>query len=559
MPSVPRYNQPQVQQTAAPNVRVNQEASVEAFGGGQAARGIEAVRGLGNTAMDIALKEQQKADDISLAEHAAKLKQWKIDRLHNEKTGALNQKGQNAFGLPEQVGEEFSKFTSELTASAPNERVRAALGRFVQNEGLDLNEKLQVHVGREREVFDKSVTDGLVSAAQSDALLNYTNPQKVNENIQLMRGAILKNAERLGLSGAQVEQVVAESSSKVHASIIERHLNNGDDLLAKKYFDENAGNFTGQHRMAVEKALEEGSLRGDSQRMSDQIMHKFGDNMAAALEAARDIEDPKRRDATLDQLKQNYSDRRMARNQMTEDLHRNASQIIDKTGDYNKIPPAMLAQFSLSEKSALKEYARKRQSGELGTDWGAYYDLKTMAATPETRNKFLQINLHEKYRTSMEDSEFKELVNLQTSLRNGDGKSDRELDGYLSTKDIVDGALKAADLDPSPKSGSKDAELVNKFRLQVNRELKALEAKTGKKPSSDEETRIVNGLLTKAVVDKGWIWDTKKKIFEVEPGDIPKNKRGEFESALRKAGLPVNDDNLVRLYQSALRKNPNGN
>lgn len=559
--SAPRYNQPQVQEAALPGVRVDTNAPIEAFGGGRANQALGAVSDLSNKVAKIALEERDKADDVSLAEQATKLKQWKIDRLYNEQSGALVQKGQNAFGLPETVGDEYNKFTEELMASAPNDRVRSKLTRFAQNEGLDINEKLQVHVGRERMQYDKDVTEGLVKTAQDDALVNFNDPARVEENLGLMRGAILKSAERNGIPGVEVDRMMTEQTGKVHSAIIERHLNSGDDRVAKAYFDKYGDQLTGSQKMSVEKALEAGMLRGESQRSSDAILKKYGENMGGALEEARKIEDPKLRDETLGQLKQNYADIKAAKSYQVENMHRNAANILDKTPDVSKIPASQWAQFSLSERASLKAYAKQRAEGDLNTNWGEYYNLKTMAAQPETRATFLKTNLFENYRTKMADPEFKELVNMQSELRKGDGKSQRELDGFLSTKEIVDGALRKADIDPSPKEGSGDAEKVFSFKNQVNTQLKEIEARTGKKPTSDEELKIVNGLLTEAVLKKRifFLPNKKGKIFEAQPDDIPEEMRSKLEDTLRRNGRPVNDDTVTRLYQSTLKANPRGN
>lgn len=559
MPKVPQYNQ-QVQNQAAPSVQFNPNAPIEAFGGGRAAQEAGAVRELAGVASQIAIKAREDADDVAFAEQAEKLKRARIDLEMNPERGLLNRRGKDAFNLGQESEESWEKASSEILASAPNDRVRERLSRAKAVEGLSMYERVQSHVSREMRAHDAETTKALTETAVNDAILNKDNPDQIDFNLSIAKDTLAKFAARDGKDAAWLERTIAETTSKAHATMIGSILDQGDDRKARAHFERYKDQINDAATLKqVEAALEDGSLRGESQRTADDIVMKYGDDLGSALKAARGIEDPKLRDETTTRVKQTISDIRAAKSMRTEDLHKSASQIIDKTGNYDSIPANILSQFSLAEKSSLKAYAKARKENTLETNWGDYYQLKTMAADSAMRPEFLRTNLHEKYRASMADAEFKELVNLQTSLRNGDKKAERELDGYLSTKDIVDGALRAADIDPSPKEGSKDADKANRFRLQVNTELKRIEAETGKKPTSDDEVKIVSKLLTKVVTDKGWLWDTKKKAFEVDLEDIPRDKMKGLEDTLRKNKVPVTDENVLRLYQSKLRENVNGN
>lgn len=554
-----RYDSPQVQQAAIPGVRADTSAPIEAFGGGRANQALGAVADLSNQAVKVIQEEEKKADEIAGAEAWDKLKQKKIDLLLNKDTGALNQKGKNSFSAMETVPTEFDKFGQEVIQGLSNDRQREIVYRAMRREKMDINEKLNVHIARERDVYDNSVTQGLVKTATDEALLNYNNPTKVEESISIANAAIMKLGERNGIDN---RHLVTEQTSQVHASIIDKYLNNQDDRSAKAYFEANGDKIVGKSRERIEQNIAEGSRRGESQRASDRLLKQYGDNMAGALAAAREIQEPNLRDDTLSQLKQNYADIKTAKSIQVENMHRNAANILDKTPDISKIPLGQWNQFSVSERQSLKAYAKARSEGSLETDWSAWYNLKTMAATPgKTQEDFKNVNLFELYRGKMADPEFKELVNLQDDLRKGGGKAQRELDGFLSTKEIVDGALRSASIDPTPKDGTKDADRVYSFKNQVNTRLKEIEARTGKKPTSDDEVKIVNGLLTEAVLQKRafFLPDKKKKIFETGSEDIPPDVRANIEKSLKNANRPVNDETVLRTYQTILGKNPRGN
>jgi hypothetical protein len=93
-----------------------------------------------------------------------------------------------------------------------------------------------------------------------------------------------------------------------HVGVIDRLLANDQDLAAKQYYDAHKADVTGAATIAVERALEEGSTRGESQRQADTITAKAA-TLGDALTQVRAIADPKVRDATEERVRKFFSEK----------------------------------------------------------------------------------------------------------------------------------------------------------------------------------------------------------------------------------------------------------
>ncbi len=166
----------------------------------------------------------------------------------------------------------------------------------------------------------------------------------------------MDRANREGRSPEWVKEQVGDAQSKTHAAVVQRMLANGQDQAASEYYKSIKDQIGGGEVTQVEKALEEGTLRGQSQRESDKIV-AGSNNLTSALDQARKIEDPKLRDETTSRVKDFYTTKRMAENESKEQDYVGATNIIEKTKDFDNVPPGMLTKMSPAERTSLRNYA----------------------------------------------------------------------------------------------------------------------------------------------------------------------------------------------------------
>lgn len=566
--TIPKFNQPQVQATGAPNIRVDPGASSESFGGGGAFKESQQISsGLFNQSQQMYAEEKRKADEVIFEEINTKLKYEKNQRIYDPKTGLMTKKGKDAFGAKEDVLGQFDKFSEGLTKDLTESQYQTAK-KLIDGHRADLDGDIEKHVFAESKAYDDETTQASLIASHDDAVTNFQDPDKVKSALDAQAGTVLRWAQRNGLPDNDpiVQQKLEAASSKTHSSIVERMLSNGDDLKAKAYFDEvkkQVGQITGDDMSRIEKALEEGSIRGESQRQSLDITSKHS-NLSAALAEADKIQDPKVQDETRRRIKERFSEADASRRDMNEKNHISALNIIDKSKNIDDVMKSpMWKNFTNSERNGLISYARMKSEGlQPSTNWDDYYNLKTIAAEPSTRDKFLKTNLME-YRPKMADGEFKQLVDLQADLRKGGGKAESHLDGFRSDQEIVNGVLSDAGINHSAKPGTDEAKRVNLFKSKVDQEVLKLQERTGKKATNDDIRKISDQFMIEGATDNGIFGSgyfvNKKRLFELDPEIdkqfsidakvVPKDERSKIEAALKAHNLPISDRAILQLYK----------
>lgn len=545
-----------------PNIRPIMDQ--ESFGGGESSAQVsEAARQVLNTGFKMAADEKQKADQVRVTEATDQTLQLKNRMFWDPKNGVMSKKGKDAFGASETYLAEFDKQSAEIENSLSNSAQKAAYAEVKRRNRLELQTEIEKYSFLEGQKYQGEVAEAGLISHRDDAVLNYAQPGKVQSSIENQKTIIAQQAIREGRSPEWVKLKTEEASSKTHSSVIQRMLSTGNDQMADKYFQEHKGEIDGGDIANVEKALEEGTLRGNAQRETDKIVASTK-TLQQALEETRKIEDPKLRDETNSRVKTYYAEKKMAENDAKEDAYINATNIIEKTKNFDNVPPHLLTNMSPSERTSLRTYADNLREGKKPvTDWGEYYNFKSMASAPQTQNKFMQTNLME-YRNQLGDTEFKELINLQTQMRNGDTSAQKTIDGYRTDAVIVNDALTSAGFDPSPKPGTDEAKSVARFRRMVDEKIARQQAATGKKATNQEIQSIVDTMMVEGITEKGWFMDSRKRLFELEPGesieigqeDIPPSEQAKIKQALQKRGLPVTSENMVKLFKA---KVSNGN
>lgn len=551
MPTVPTYNGPQIQQADAPRLQVETNAPIEAFGGGEARNRAF------DQATSLVQKAKNNADELSVMEAESKLSAIETDLLYNEKTGIHARTGKDAFSLPNEISEKYKKESAAIMGTLTNDVQKRYFQQRVEQRFGDMNKQVQRHVFQQMKKYDDDTTSAYLKNTQAEAINNYQDPERLATAINNQKVAIARYGDRNGLPAEMIKMQTELAESEIHKKVVGRIIANGDDMLATKYFEANKDFLRGDDLVQVESHVKESSYRGESQRQTEAILN-MNLPMSQALEKAKSIEDPKLQDLTVDRVKQEYHLKEIARRDYQEKAQINAGNFIDKTKDldaYIKQHPSDWASFDIQTKSRIEAYAADKKAGKnIVTDPATYYDLKTLAAIPETREKFLETNLM-KYRGQLSDSDFKKMVDLQSGMRKGDDKAKKTLDGFMSNSQVVDSSLVAAGFN------MKDKETAAKIKLSIDKQVADLEERTGKKATNQEIKQITDGLMLEVVTDKGFLWDTKKRAYELAPSDvlniemkdIPQSERVKIQDTLRRRGLNSDDRSIIELYSKKLK------
>lgn len=563
MPIVPVYSKPLVsdQLTKTPQSPFQMPSGSD-FGAQGSQQIGQATEGLISTVGKIAIDEKKKAVDTEVARAEAELIKTKNDLFYGtqEKPGVVSLKGQKAFSALEEYTPKWNEQASRIEESLSDEDAKNLFRKFKFREESEFYANTERHTASERQKYEGDVFKSSLDTTRSDLALNYMSPGKIDSILNSQRSVIQSYADRQGASPEMAQNLLNEELGKTHYTAISSMVNNGQDRLASAYFNRYKAEL-GDRLEPTQKLVKEGSLRGESQRFTDE-MDRQNLSFEDQLSKAKSIEEPKLRDTTVERIKSNFALKEEAHREAQKGLFNSISAIVEQTKSRDQIPMEQWLLLDQDARNKIDDRIKMLRKGiEPETSWDDYYNLRQMASYPETRNQFLKINMLD-YRNKLADGEFKQLVDLQSSMVNKDGKADPLLDGFRTHSEIVNSTLNEIGVDPTPKPGSSAAKSVNRFRQLVDQQIIVKQEATGKKVSSKDVEEIANQLASKVITDKGWLWDSKKRAFELENPDIadvsvkdiPLAEKQKIEAYLRRTGRAINNETITQFYKAKLQE-----
>lgn len=566
MPTVPRLATQQVQEQGANIRRTNiQGPQFKNDGGRSLAQVGQAAQQVLSTAIQIEDEARKKGNQLAVLEADQKLSSLETGLLYDRDSGAMNKKGKDAFGLPDQVFESYDKGSDEILNGLANEDQKDAFRRMIISRRGDIDKQLQRHISREGQKYDSEVTDSYIANERNAALQNFHDTNRVDLAVARQKSAILDHADRNGLPDEWVKLKTQEVQSKTHSGVINRIVDGGEDLQAKAYYEKYKDQLTGEDQQRVEKVLEAGLLRGESQRQSDQIWQTASEDLGTALDKAEKIRDPKLRDETVRRLRQKQANKDAAMKAREDNNFMTASEYVkDAPGvdPRDAMPPSKWEALTLQQQSALRKYnANPTNNSKV---WLDFLDKNPAELANMSRAEFEQkfwVNFDSSHRTRAENM-WKEA---------SEGIDNPKLTNTLTFKDRVDNTLRGAKfVDPSKSKGKfsdKEAEIYNGFEqaaAQAVEQFERTELAGKRKATGQEVQKILDDMVVKKVfVDKNWLWSDPVKpaalITEDDKGSayvpikqVPQKDRNAIENLMTSKGRRVNKDKVERAYAAFL-------
>jgi hypothetical protein len=533
MPQIPRLGINQVAAAQGPQQRVDTNVNQEAFGLGNA-------RSVAPDIAAFAQKIKNDADQVAAMEAENKLIEYQNKFLYDPKDGMIAKKGKDAFNLQNDLNESFAKTNAEIGETLSNPVQRALFEKAAAGRRADMDSQTMKYVSTQIQQYDDETTSAKITAEMNNAVNGYQDPELITKSMMRQEQAFVDYGNRHGLSPEVVKGKIDEAKSKTHSSIVSRMLANGDDLAAEAYYKANADGVLGLQKESVEKELEFGSTRGKSQRFGDEVMGKGMSEAQAYAEAAKE-ENPKVREAKEQRVSHIYRMKDEAEKQRQEQLYTYAGKKVLESGTLDTIPVNIIASLAPDK---IKELRSLADSNPVIDDNTNFYKLKMMASSPETRSKFVAADLSVEVLGKLNKQHREEIIDLQTSLRNKDGKADKELDGIYTSSQVVQQVYEKAGFDKS-----KDSE----FQIIIDKDVADIQKATGKKLSNEEIRQIANKYAAEAVASKGFFWDTKKPKYQIL-NEISPEDRINIEKSLKANRKPINNENILNLYLMKVNK-----
>lgn len=553
--TIPTYQANEVAPQVSPTVREEASAPIEDFGGGQAAASAaDAAGGLIRTTADLYTAQKKQADDAIGQDVYAKLTQKKNDLIYNPQTGAMTKKGQDALDLTNTTSQDFSDYADQVSSTLSNDEQRRQFDHFKRRVGDDLNTTITKYTYGESQNLQAQILGSTVKTAQDDASLNFHEPGKVEDSVGIIKGALTTSMKAQGMPQDVIDQHVNDAISSTYMGVIDRMSANGEDMQAKSYYDSVKDKITNKDNiLSIEKTLEAGSMRGESQRQSDKI-YDDNDSLTGALEDAIEIKDPKLRDETIKRVKDRFSDDDQAKKADDEQRFNAASQLLEKTKSLDSITPQMMAAMPSEQKRKLEvRFTQLRDGIEPEANSATKYNLQTMAVTPELRDKFLGLNLQE-YQHLVTKSELSGLMATQASMRKSDGEADDTIRGLRTKQQVI-----TQTLTPLGISEKDNPEALLKVNRALDDQIAQFSADNkGKKATGKEVQSMLDDLLVNSKDPKAGVFgmfntgpaytQDPNAQLSVNVNDIPISEKNQIIKALKQRSIPVTDDKIEELY-----------
>jgi hypothetical protein len=516
---------------------------------------------------EIQERERAKANHTAMLDASNRLSDWINKRLYDPQEGAYTRKGKDALPLPEELRAEFDDVAGRIEASLASDEQRAAFAKLRSQEWQQLDLGIRRHVLGEQERYRAKELETFIANRTNAAIAASTDPRLVAVELSKAVGAIRTNAPELGFGPEAVDAQVSAVQSQVHVGVISNLLAQEKEGAARAYFEATREQIAGEKLDAVIKALDEGSTRAEAQRQADVIV-QAGGTLQEQRAKAREIADPKLRDAVMQRIEHEAVVAEKAERDLRESNMRGAYDIVDRTHDVAKIPPALWQQLDGGTRSALHGYARALAKGiPVETDLPTFYDLMKRAG--DDPGNFATENLL-RYRHKLSEADFQQLAGLQLSIKAGNRRdAEKDLTPFQTRAQLLDATLELHGVDPAAKPGTPASKQIAQLRRMLDARVDYLQNTLGKKLSNPEiQAEIDNIFSMKFTRPGGWgnwfpggrpFFAEEARLIDATIDDIPAEDKRLVEEALRRRGLPVTDATILdRWIEGKMRQGAGG-
>lgn len=531
MPQVPTYDGPQVSATSDPSGALP--------GGNAGEQWVQAGAALQQAGADqnsVALDQQHMANADTVLKTETS---FKNDYLAFQQS-IQNRKGQNAWGVTQDVHDWFDKAAPKYSDALENDAQRRAFAATfdsVRTQGLETTGKFEAD--QRTASVNESGKDS-IQASINLAAADHNNPATIDG----AKSDITKRIQLLGvLNGWSPEVQTAQMTNALtdlHKQVIQALVDENPDH-AKAYYDANKNEIAGQDRDVIDKVIREGTIRQIGQQATDQIMTQ-GLNETAALAEARSKYTGQQQDEVVRRVQERYAEADAIRERDQKTAGDAAWNAFSKGGSITAVPTTTLAGMDGKDRIALQKEAQAQATGKnVDTDWTTYYGLRAMASQDPTKFSSTDMRL---YYDKLGPDQRKELIDIQDQVKKGGSNDVQSLNEQLAqTHEIM-------------KWGNSDADKKGAFDSAVTRELAVQQGTIGRKLTYDERQKVIDRMSIQGNYPGGPWFHTAhfSDVAGTENADkfqpkIPDDEAAKIKAALQRRNMPVTDDAVMRLYK----------
>ena len=358
---------------------------------------------------------------------------------------ARSQEGANAFGLPEEISQQWKDGSSAIAETMTNPQQKLAFQEQAASHWGSLNEAVQMHVADQRKVYAGQVYDGYLSSEANAAVASYTDPARVALSIDRRKAAITDHAEQFGIAPQERDKAIAQMTSDTHVTVLNEMLASTQDAeqptMAKAYYDAHQGEIIGPKAAITQALVAKKSLEGAAQQQGDAI-YKSATSLDDALnqvqQAAQDNPSqmtPQVRKEVEQRVRARFEDHATSLRetqqqtviQLNDMLHQNG-------GHFDALPINLRDLLSPNEEESMRRNADAIRFPKARTNLDTKASLLNMAGLHPEAFKALDLT---QYQSQFSPQDYTTILNKQLSMRTSENVHTERTDEATAKKNAA--------------------------------------------------------------------------------------------------------------------------
>jgi ElaB/YqjD/DUF883 family membrane-anchored ribosome-binding protein len=528
MPVIPRITTPTVD---APIVAQPRAQAVDVSSGLR-----QVGRAVGQVGQQVAAFGQRR-DEASAESALLDFDNDKNESLFNPNDGYYNTQGRAAVDGADGIRKNIDELMRQHRDGIESPGAKALFQSAANARMVRDNEAIFRHSSKGQRVWQLSNSKAQEGNAIKNATLYYNDDQELLTHLSLGELAILDRQELIGQE--QTQRDLEAYRSTFVSSAIDGALSRKDVPAAESLKEQFGKMLEGSDLIRINEKI---TKEQDKQAVTRSVaeIYQPGKPLNEMLAEARAEENPDQRKEIERQITNLNSADQRATEQFNNDIINNRDQQISN-GDmfYRDVPQEELDSIGPKGRDALLAAEQAFATGkEIITDSQKYTDLMSLPTAD-----LAKVNPTDHY-TYLNKTDRSKLQNAVIAARNGnkDNESTRIQSASAQTKGTIEQLL------GRPINKKRDAEFVNEFYGLVGDQVNAMEQQKGSKLTDQEFRGALDNLVQTVVTDKGFFFDTTRDLTNVPPQhfDI-------LASELRKRGISVNSENMIKLFQASVK------
>lgn len=545
--------------------------------------------------------ENQKFDTVVAEDAHNKVRQKMLELTSGEK-GYLNKRGEDAVNKPIMADytKSYDDEVNNIANGLGNDRQKALLRNRASVTGLEFKSGILNHIMRERELYTDNVQKTKVQLATDIAVKNSFDPSIAEKEYETLKQPTATYMDSKGYTSKYdgkgkiielhpvAQQYLAGIRSTMARGVIESLLANGNDQMAETYYKEGFKGKNGspdvvpvkeyadaKDRISIEKALEMGSLLGQSQRWADSAYDRTSGDLSAMLREARTASggNPKLRAAMMQRAVELVNTQEHAKTLDHARVWNSVMQDIESGRDVSANDMAQISKIPNANSIVDRLKVDKKNGPPRTSDYNSVMTFRDIAGDRAKLDNLTDVQFWD-LALGMNRSDRQWAVDVWDAYKKSkldDKDASIKIEDHISFEQkLFDRAETSQLIKPSRngKTGerelnSDDKIMFNEMRSEANKRIAAWQSSKGVKHVPPDVSEgfirdVVSEYATYYVENSGVIFDNKKKLRDFQTGErviikdidsVPVDIQRDFKMQAGELGnKKLSDDKIKKAY-----------